>query len=59
MMLGFKVIYIIVKNIDLDKIELLKTKYNNVYGLLDDLEVKTAVHNHRFFVKKQYVDMLM
>jgi len=57
---GFKGnIYIIVKSIDLSKIDLLQLKYNNVYGLLDDVEMKTAVHNHRFFVKKKYVDMLL
>lgn len=57
---GFKGnIYIIVKSTDLPKINLLQLKYTNVYSLLDDVEVTTAVHNHRFFVKKKYVDMLL
>ena len=49
-------IYIIVKQIDLEKINLLKKKYHNVYGLVDNIIITTAVHNHRFFVKKHYLE---
>ena len=50
-------IYIIIKPCDLDIINLLKSKYNNVIELIDDETHITAVHNHRFFVKKKYLDM--
>jgi hypothetical protein len=50
-------IYIIIKPNDMEKINLLKQKYSNVYELIDNLEIKTAIHNHRFFVKKHYLDL--
>jgi hypothetical protein len=53
-------IYIIMNECDLTHINILKTKYDNIICLLDDLEKSHSLHinNHRFFVKQKYLNLL-
>jgi len=48
-------IYIIIKECDREKIQLLQSNHSNVHELIDNFEKKTAVHNHRFFVKQHFL----
>lgn len=53
-------IYIIIKDTDLKKFDLLKLKYNNIISLLDDLEINKQIHlnTRRFLVMKKYINFL-
>jgi len=49
-------VYIIVKQTDMNNINKLKEKFDNIYGLLDNITMKFPLNCHRFIIKKQYVD---
>jgi hypothetical protein len=49
-------IYIIIKNHDLINIQLLQTKYKNVFCYIDTNIITTHLNNHRFFIMKDIIN---